>query len=129
MSIICIYCAAEIEPPQPFSLGLLIANDGYGIAQNLKITSSQPEIIENEKGLLITFEIIGSQLKNEAGTTSLTMEFGDLLPQTTTMARWLMITSLQGTFSNYSATFENINPLGKLTATNKLTYIYIYANT
>ena len=106
--------STELEPPQPFSLGLLIANDGYGTAQDLKITSSQPEIIENEKGLLITFEIIGSQLGVMPATKSLTMEFGDLLPQTTSMARWLMITSLQGTFSNYSATFENINPLGRL---------------
>ena len=80
----------------------------------MKITSGQPEIIENEKGLLITFEIVGSQLGVEPQTTSLTMQFGDLQPQTTSMARWLMTTSLQGTFSNYSATFRNINPLGKL---------------
>ena len=43
---------------------------------------------------------------------SLTVMFGDLAPDTTMVARWLMISSLQGEFMNYSATFENINPLG-----------------
>lgn len=43
---------------------------------------------------------------------SLTVAFGDLTPNTTKVARWLMISSLQGEFMNYSATFENINPLG-----------------
>ena len=87
-------------------------NAGHGTAHSLKITSGQPEIIENERGLLINFMIIGANVGNEAISPSLTVMFGDLTPNTTKVARWLMISSLQGEFMNYSATFENINPLG-----------------
>ena len=46
------------EPVVPFSLAVMIKNAGYGIARALKISSAQPEIIENEKGLLVSFKII-----------------------------------------------------------------------
>ena len=97
----------------PFSLGVLVSNAGYGKARDLRITSGQPEIIENEKGLLIKFEIISAQLGDKPSSPSLTVTFGDIEPSSTKVARWQMTSSLKGTFSNFSATFENINPLGK----------------
>ena len=102
----------EIENSVPFTLGVAVKNAGYGTASSLQITSGQPEIIENEKGLLINFNIIGAFIGNEMFSPSLTVTFGDLAPNTTVVARWQMISSLQGEFRNYSATFENINPLG-----------------
>ena len=102
----------EVEPSVPFTLGVAVKNAGHGTAYSLRITSGQPEIIENERGLLISFMIIGANVGNEAISPSLTVTFGDLTPNTTKVARWLMISSLQGEFMNYSATFENINPLG-----------------
>ena len=101
-----------IEPSVPFTLGVAVKNAGHGTAVSLQITSGQPEIIENERGLLINFRIIGANVGNEAISPSLTVMFGDLTPNTTKVARWLLISSLQGEFMNYSATFENINPLG-----------------
>jgi hypothetical protein len=35
----------QIEPPVPFTLGLMIRNEGYGIAKSMKITSGQPSMI------------------------------------------------------------------------------------
>ena len=102
----------EVENSVPFTLGVAVKNAGYGTASSLQITSGQPEIIENEKGLLINFNIIGAFIGNEMFSPSLTVMFGDLAPNTTVVARWQMISSLQGEFRNYSATFENINPLG-----------------
>ena len=102
----------EVEPSVPFTLGVAVKNAGHGTAYSLRITSGQPEIIENERGLLISFMIIGANIGNEAISPSLTVAFGDLTPNTTKIARWLMLSSLQGEFMNYSATFENINPLG-----------------
>lgn len=32
----------DIEPPIPFNLGMMIRNDGYGVAKEMKITSGQP---------------------------------------------------------------------------------------
>lgn len=38
----------HVEPSVPFSLAVLVENRGYGVAKNFKITSAQPEIVENE---------------------------------------------------------------------------------
>ena len=62
----------------PFDLAVLVQNKGYGDAKNLRITSSQPKIVDNEKGLLIDFTIIGSQLNGEDATPSLKVNFGDI---------------------------------------------------
>ena len=102
----------EVEPIVPFTLAVMVMNGGYGVARALKISSAQPEIIENEKGLLITFKIIGSQIGKDPITPSLTVTFGDIDSFETKTARWLLTSTLKGTFYNYSATFENINPLG-----------------
>ena len=102
----------ERESSVPFTLGVAVKNAGYGTASSLQITSGQPEIVENEKGLLVNFNIIGAFIGNEMISSSLTVMFGDLLPGSTVVARWQMVSSLQGEFRNYSATFENINPLG-----------------
>ena len=120
----------------PFSLAVAVSNLGYGTAFNLKITSAQPEIIENEKGLLVDFKIIGTTIDSRSFTPSLTADFGDLPKNTTMVARWWMLSSLQGKFMNYTATFENINPLGdpKLTILDVLEIhelirnVHIYTN-
>ncbi|CAF3910814.1 unnamed protein product [Rotaria sordida] len=36
-------------PPQPFILSVVITNSGYGSANNFRIETAQPEIIDNEK--------------------------------------------------------------------------------
>ena len=101
-----------VEPSVPFTLGVAVKNAGYGTAYSLQISSAQPEIIDNERGLLISFMIIGANIGGERASPSLTVRFGDLAPNTTTVARWYMISSLQGEFMGYSATFENMNPFG-----------------
>lgn len=102
----------EIEPAEPFDLGVLVTNTGAGEANNLSIASSQPEIIDNEKGLLINFEILGAQVGNEQVAPTLTANFGNLPAGQSTTARWLMTSSLQGEFIEYEATFEHISPFG-----------------
>ena len=101
-----------VEPSIPIILAVVVQNQGYGMANDLKITSSQPEIIENDKGLLVTFEIVGSTVNGNPRTPSLTVDFGDVGHNETVMATWLLTSSLKGEFKNFSATFENINPLG-----------------
>ena len=68
--------------------------------------------MDNEKGLLIDFKIIGCQLGTQAIGPSLTVDFGDVLPGQVSIARWLLTCSLQGLFINYRATFEHVDPLG-----------------
>ncbi|XP_078472002.1 uncharacterized protein LOC144733868 [Lampetra planeri] len=101
-----------VEPSVPFTLGVAVCNKGYGVATKLEITSGQPEIVSNKKGLLVKFQIIGATLGSEPMSSSLQVLFGDLQPFETKVARWWMTSSLLGEFNNYSATFQNKNPLG-----------------
>ena len=102
----------EIEPAIPYSLGMLIQNHGAGTARDLRITSGQPQIVENEKGLLIDFRLIASEVGGESITPSLTVNLGDIAPGASTVARWLFTSTLQGLFIDYAASFEHLDGLG-----------------
>ena len=100
------------EASQPYVLGLLAHNRGYGVANDLIITSAQPEIIDNQLGLKIAFELIGAAVNGLDVLPSLSVDLGDLAAHSTSEAHWLMTSTLQGRFIDYSATFEYINALG-----------------
>lgn len=102
----------EVERAEPFSLGLILKNIGFGAARDVQIQSSQPRIVENERGLLIDFQIVGSQVNDRPITPSLNVNLGDVPPGMTSVARWLMISSLQGRFVEFNADYRHVNPLG-----------------
>jgi hypothetical protein len=104
---------AEIEPAIPYALGMIVQNTGNGTARNVRITSGQPEIVDNEKGLLIDFQLIASEVAGQNLTPSLTVNLGDIPPGTNAIATWLFTSSLQGLFIDYSATFEHLDGLGR----------------
>jgi hypothetical protein len=101
-----------IEPAEPFTLGVRVFNKGQGVARNLKIDSAQPRIIENEQGLLINFQILGSYVNDLPTTPSLLINFGDIRPQTASVGRWQMITTLSGQFVEFTADFAHADELG-----------------
>jgi hypothetical protein len=101
-----------IEPAVPFSLGVLARNVGRGVARNVRITSAQPEIVDNLRGLLVDFDLIGTQVGRQPISPSLTVDFGNLGPGELASGRWLLTSTLQGLFIDYSATFEHIDALG-----------------
>ena len=104
----------QVEPSEAFALGLQVVNIGKGGAANLSISSAQPEIVENEKGLLVNFKIIGSQVGAHAGSNSLTVDLGNIAPGATITAQWNLLSSLQGKFKNFSASFEHLDDNGDL---------------
>jgi hypothetical protein len=102
----------EIEPAEPFTLAVMVQNNGAGDARNLRIESARPRIIENEKGLLIDFEILGTQVNGQDVQRSLTANFGTIAAGDIGIAQWQMEASLQGLFTEYNATFEHVSPFG-----------------
>ena len=106
-----------VEAPEPFTLGVRVLNTGLGTAKNVTIDSAQPRIIENEQGLLIGFQITDSFVDDNPATPSLLLNFGDILGGGSRVGRWLMQTTLSGTFSDFSASFTHADELGgKLTS-------------
>jgi hypothetical protein len=102
----------EIEPSEPFALGLLVRNLGHGPARNFRLVSGQPKIIENEKGLLIDFKLIGTQVGNRPISPSLNISLGDIDAGTANVAAFYMTASLQGRFVEYNATFQHVDAIG-----------------
>lgn len=101
----------EVEPSEPFSLGLLVVNKGAGAAHNMTITSSQPKIVDNQKGLQIAFQLLGSSVNGLPVSPSMTSALGEIAPGKTAVADFLLLSSLQGTFLSYSATFKHKDDL------------------
>jgi hypothetical protein len=102
----------QIEPSIPFPLAVMVQNQGYGTAYNFQITSAQPQIVDNEKGLLIGFDIIGAQVDAQPVAPSLTVNFGDISPQQTEVGIWYLTCSLDGQFVAYKASFQNVTSIG-----------------
>jgi hypothetical protein len=102
----------EVEPPQPFTLGLRINNKGTGPANNVAIDSGQPKIVENEQGLLIGFTITGSSLDDAPATPDLKLNFGNIGPAESRVGRWIMESTLSGQFTDFSATVCHADELG-----------------
>jgi hypothetical protein len=103
---------SEIEPTIPFALGVRVSNNGSGMAKDLKIDSAQPQIIDNEQGLLIGFNIEGSQVNGQEATPSLLAELGDIEPNRASVAIWWMTCSLSGEFTEFTADFSHADELG-----------------
>ena len=98
--------------PEPAVLGLLVTNVGGGMANNLSIATAQPQIVQNAKGLLASFQIVGTQVGNESVTPSLTVDLGSVAPGQTADADFLIDSSLTGAFDNFTATYSNSNTSG-----------------
>ncbi len=102
----------EKEPPVPYSLGVRVRNNGSGAAENLRIDTGQPEIVDNEQGLRIEFRIVGSRVNGEAGKKSFRVDFGAIDPGACSNARWEMICTLSGKFIAFKTSFTHADELG-----------------
>ncbi|MFC1797334.1 calcium-binding protein, partial [Pseudomonadota bacterium] len=102
----------EVEPSEPFTLGVMVQNVGGGFANNMSIDSAQPRIIENELGLLIGFQIDSSFVDDSPAEPTLLIDFGDIEPGATHMGRWLMSTTLAGEFTEFDSSFTHSDGLG-----------------
>ncbi len=84
-----------IEATVPAELAMMIRNVGVGDAQNVYLQSSQPQIIENQNGLLIQFDMVGSAMNGVERPLGLTdIPFGTIASQTAGIAEWYFTSSL-----------------------------------
>jgi subtilase family serine protease len=102
----------QVEPSVPFNLAVMLQNTGAGVAKNARITSAQPQIVENESGLLIDFKIIATEVSGSNLVPSLTADFGTITNGEIKVGRWLLQATLQGLFLDYKASFEHQDALG-----------------
>ncbi len=103
---------AEIEPVEPFTLGVRIRNSGMAVAKSVKIDSAQPKIVENNQGLAINFRITGSYVNDAPVSNTLLINFGDIPSNSARMGRWIMESTLAGQFVEFTASFTHADELG-----------------
>jgi hypothetical protein len=102
----------EEEAPVPFPLAVRVKNSGFGPANDMAIESAQPEIVDNDQGLLINFELLNTQVNDGEVTNSLLAEFCDLPPGQSATAIWSMLVSLYGHFVSFEADYYHSDSLG-----------------
>lgn len=102
----------EIEPSEPFTLGVRIRNNSNAAAGGLSIISAQPTIVENEQQLLIGFRIENSYIDDQPTAPTLLLDFGTIEPLSAKVGRWNLITNLSGEFTEFSAEFSHPDELG-----------------
>lgn len=102
----------EVEPSEEAEFSLLINNLGYGDATNVSMSTNQPEIVDNEKGLKVKFELMSSQLNGQEKTLALggsvSTDFGTIPAHSTSYAQWWIKSSLLGHFTDYDVTATHL---------------------
>ena len=106
------FIPSDVIANKPFKLAVKVTNEGYGPARNFSIETAQPVIYYNPSGLLIDFEIIRSQLQGQNRSTSLKVDFGNISPNKSKLAWWDMVTSLDGTFTEFTGEYTHSSELG-----------------
>ena len=105
-----------VEPMQPAEFALIINNKGYGDAKNVRMLTEQPKIIDNEKGLLIDFNIKSSQVNGDTANLSfgqtIANSFGDIPAHSRAYAQWWLESSLLGHFTSYDVEATHITNYG-----------------
>lgn len=106
----------KVEASIPAEFALLVHNAGFGNAENLRMTTHQPEIVENSKGLALDFRIIGTSLNgtpaNVAIGEKIPTEFGTLDAGKSAYAQWWLQSSLLGHFTSYDVKATQLSAYG-----------------
>ena len=100
------------EPIIPAEFTLLVHNKGLGEAQNVKVITHQPEVVENEKGLAVDFSIVSSSLngknKSLALATDIATDFGSIPAGSCSYATWDIASSLLGHIKEYKVGYTHV---------------------
>lgn len=95
----------EVEPWQPAQFALLIQNKGNGPALNLKIETSEPQIVENLNNLPVKFTTLYATVDGKPGTSSFhNLDLGRIEAGKNIMARWWFYSNVSGYLADYNVT-------------------------
>ncbi len=101
-----------VEPSEEAEFAVLISNVGYGDAENLRMVTAQPEMVDNEESLFLQYSITSSQLngqeKSLAFGRSVTTDFGTIPAHGHAYAQWWMTSSLLGHFIEYNTSYTQL---------------------
>ena len=101
-----------VETAEEAEFAVLISNVGYGDAENLRMVTAQPEMVDNEESLFLQYNITASQLNGQERSLALgksvTTDFGTLPAHGYAYAQWWMTSSLLGHFIDYDISYTQL---------------------
>ncbi len=101
-----------VELSEEAEFAVLISNVGYGDAENVKMVTAQPEMVDNEESLFLQYEITSSQLNGQTKSLALgksvTTDFGTIPARGHAYAQWWMTSSLMGHFIEYNVSYTQL---------------------
>ena len=101
-----------VEPAEEAEFAVLISNVGHGDAENVRMVTAQPEMVDNEENLFLQYSITSSQLngqqKSLALGKSVTTDFGTIPAGGHAYAQWWMTSSLLGHFIEYDIKYTQL---------------------
>ena len=105
-----------VEPVEPGEFALVINNKGYGDATNVRMTTNQPEVVDNEKGLFVGFEIVSSQVNGGPATLSFSQSIannlGTIPAHSQAYAQWWLESTMLGHFIDYDVQATHLTSYG-----------------
>ena len=104
------FTADVVEKAVPAEISVLVVNRGAGNARNFSLSGFTPTIVENEKGLLIDYNMTDAALngvKNDNGIAD--VSFGTIDAKSSAVAQWWYTANVQGHYSDYSVSFEHMD--------------------
>ncbi|MDE6298845.1 MAG: hypothetical protein K2M10_04280, partial [Muribaculaceae bacterium] len=94
-----------VEASQEAEFALVIHNVGAGEAKNVRLLTRQPEIVDNEKGVLLETSFVSSSLNGEEKHLSLgssmATDFGTIPAGASAYGQWWFVSFLVGHFIEY----------------------------
>lgn len=101
----------DVEPSKESEFSLMITNRGDGEATNIRLSTQQPEIVDNRKGLKIEFQLTGGAVDGEEKILPLNGNIannvGNILPGMSRTIQWWLESNLHGHFIDYDASYTH----------------------
>lgn len=102
-----------IESQEDAEFALVIHNVGAGQAENVKLITRQPQIVDNEKGILLDTSFVSSQLNGEdkhlSLGSSMASDFGNIPAGSAVYAQWWFNSSIVGHFTEYDVEATHVS--------------------
>ena len=104
----------EVEPWEPAQFALLIQNKGAGAALNLKIETTEPQIVENLNNLPVKFTSLYTTIDGKPGTSPFKkLDLGRIEAGQNVMARWWFYSNVSGYVADYNVTMVKSSNYGE----------------
>jgi len=102
----------EVEPAVPFSLGLIVRNQGYATAKDVWLVASPPLFVDHANEHLPDPNVVGVSIGPKDVSPSLQIKIGDLEVNESKVIRWVMQSSFQGRLDSWKVEFVQVDGLG-----------------